>query len=185
MSCSGFLAIETERLLLRRLQLGDLERFASYRADAELARYQGWKPMSIVEAAAFVDEMSCAPSFIKENWLQIAIAELPDGAIVGDIGFCLHAQGELEVGFTLRRESQSKGLATEAIKALIEALRFRPEVHRIVGIVDARNVSSIRVLERLGMAMVAREAAVFKGEPCTELRYQLELPPSEGPQRTP
>ena len=179
---SGFLPIETERLLLRRLQRSDVERFAGYRSDAELARYQGWKPMSIGEAAAFIDEMSCAPSLVEETWLQIAIAELPDGAIVGDIGLCLHAQGELEIGFTLRRESQRKGLATEAIKALIESLRSRSEVHRVVGFVDARNAASIRVLERLGMAMVAREDTVFKGEPCTELRYQLELTPSDGPQ---
>lgn len=181
MSNPSFLPIETERLLLRRLQPGDVERFAGYRADAELARYQGWEPMSMGEAAAFISEMSGAPCFVVETWVQIAIAERPAGAIVGDIGLCLNAQGELEFGFTLRRESQRKGFATEAIRALIDALRFRPEVHRAVGIVDARNAASIRVLERLGMAIVAREDTVFKGEPCTELRYQLDLPPPEGP----
>jgi len=41
------------------------------------------------------------------------------------------------------------------------------------------------VLERLGMALVASEDTVFKGEPCTELRYQLELASPEGARRMP
>lgn len=183
--CLDVLPIETGRLLLRRLRHADVERFADYRADAELARYQGWKPMSRDEAAAFIDEMSVTPFLVERTWLQLAIAELPGDAVVGDIGVCLQAQGTLEIGFTLRRASHGRGLATEALQALIEALRSRPEVQRIVGIVDARNAASIRVLERLGMALVAREDTLFNGEPCTELRYERELPPPEGAQPTP
>lgn len=50
----------------------------------------------------------------------------------------------------------------------------RPGIRHVFGIVDARNQASIRVLERLGMKLVSSEGAIFKGEPCTEHRYQLE-----------
>lgn len=174
MSGPCFLPLQTSRLVLRRMQSNDAERFAEYRADAELARYQGWKPISPVEAVAFIAEMRCAPSFVEETWLQIAIAELPERAIVGDIGFCLHAGGELEFGFTLRRQSQGKGFATEAVKAFVHAMLQRSGIRHVFGVVDARNKTSIRVLERLGMKLVSSEDAIFKGEPCTEHRYQLE-----------
>ena len=174
MTCPLDCPIETPRLLLRRMRPSDVERFAEYRADAELARYQGWKAMSPAEAAAFVDEMRCAPSFVEGKWLQIAIAELPERTIVGDIGFCMHPGGDLELGFTLRRQSQGKGLATEALKAFVEAALQRPDIQRVFGIVDARNTASIKVLERLGMDRVCSEDTYFNGEPCTELRYQLE-----------
>lgn len=173
MDATDFLPLQTPRVLLRRMGASDAERFAEYRADSELARYQGWSPMSAAEARAFVDEMQHAPAFLEGAWLQIAIAELPHGGIVGDVGFCSRAGGEVEVGFTLRRQSHGQGLATEALQAFTAAVLRQPGVNCIVGVVDARNMSSIRVLERLGMTAVSSEATLFKGEPCTELRYEL------------
>ena len=169
-----FHPVTTDRLTLRRLQPNDLERFAACRADPVLARYQGWSPLSVDEARSFIREMQLAPAFETEAWLQIAIASRPGDELIGDIGLCLHAGGEAEIGFTLARALHGKGLATEALRALIPALFARPEVQRVVGITDARNRASIRVLERLGMALVGRTEALFKGEACTELRYALE-----------
>jgi len=38
---------------------------------------------------------------------------------------------------------------------------------------DARNLPSLRVLERLGMTRITRVETVFRGEPCVELGYEL------------
>lgn len=170
----------TERLRVRRLQRPDLARFAAYRADPELARYQGWSAMSEAEALAFIEEMQHAPAFVEEAWLQLAIAQRAEDALVGDIGLCLHAGGEAEIGFTLMHEAQGQGLATEALAALMRRLWAQPGVRRVIGITDARNRASIRVLERLGLRLQSQEDTVFKGEPCTELRYVLDAPPCAG-----
>ncbi len=167
-----FLPLPTQRLALRRFEARDVDRFAAYRADAELARYQGWSPMSAEAAGAFVAEMHAAPALVEGAWFQLAIARRPGGELIGDIGLCLGAGGALEIGFTLERRSHGQGFATEAVGALLQTLLARPEVRRVVGIVDARNQPSIRVLERLGMRLVGREDTVFKGAPCTELRYE-------------
>jgi len=168
-----FEAIRTERLTLRRLQSADLGRFAAHRSDAELARYQGWRAMSAEQARAFIAAMAAAPAFVEEAWLQIGIARRGDDALIGDIGLCLHARAELEIGFTLSREAQGQGLATEALAALTRGLLARPAVQRVIAISDARNLASLRVLERLGTSLTGSAQAVFKGEPCTELRYEL------------
>lgn len=172
---NDFFALSTPRLQLRRMQEADVTRFAAYRANAELARFQGWSPMSLEAAASFVEEMRLAPALVPESWIQLAIAELPEGLIVGDIGLCLHADGDLEVGFTIRPESQGRGFATEAMVALARAVADGAVAPRIVGVVDARNAASIRVLEKIGMKRVSSEQTLFKNEPCTELRYELDV----------
>ena len=167
------LPIRTERLAVRRLQPSDLEHFASYRADPVLARYQGWAPMTLEEAREFIASMLTQPTLEPGSWLQLAIADGEGDELLGDIGLCLHENGDAEIGFTLRHEAQGKGFATEALRGLARQLLRLPDVARIVGITDARNQASVQVLERLGMTLVSRYETTFKQEPCVELRYEL------------
>lgn len=167
------LPIQTERLVLRLLRPSDLKRFAAYRADPVLARYQGWIPMSDDEAGAFITAMMRPPTLDVGDWHQIAIADRAGDELRGDIGLCVREHGAVEVGFTLMHEAQGQGFATEALRGLARALFRRPEVVRIVGETDERNRASVRVLERLGMKLVSRHEAIFKQEPCVELRYEL------------
>jgi RimJ/RimL family protein N-acetyltransferase len=44
---------------------------------------------------------------------------------------------------------------------------------RVIGITDARNHASIRLLQRIGMQRVETRDAVFRGEPCTEHVYAV------------
>jgi RimJ/RimL family protein N-acetyltransferase len=167
------LPIQTERLVLRCLQLSDLEHFAACRADPVLARYQGWSPMSQDEARMFVTDMLAQPTLEAGTWHQIAIASRVGDVLLGDIGLCVRENGEAEIEFTLAHDAQGKGFATEALQALTRALFDHPEVMRIVGETDERNRASVRVLERLGMKLVSKHDAIFKQEPCVELRYEF------------
>ncbi len=167
------LPLDAERVVLRRLQPGDEPRFAAYRADAELARYQGWSPMTPEEARAFIGAADEAPTLGAGTWHQLAIAERGSDLLLGDIGLCGRENGEVELGFTLTHAAQGRGIATEALRTLVQALFRFPQVRCVVAETDERNRASIRVLERLGMTLVERRDAVFKNEPCVELRYRL------------
>lgn len=167
------LPLHTARLVLRLLQPSDLERFAACRADAELARYQGWSPMTVDEARAFIAEMGTPPTLEVGVWHQIAIAERAGDRLLGDIGLCRRDRGTVELGFTLMHEAQGRGFAAEALRGLAQALFGGPEVQRIVAETDERNRACIRLLERLGMTLTERRDAVFRNEPCVELRYEL------------
>lgn len=167
------LPIRTERLVVRRLQPADLERFAAYRADPVLARYQGWALMTENEASEFIASMQTQPMLEPANWIQLAIADRASNDLLGDIGLCLHENGDAEIGFTLRQESQGHGYAIEALRALARAMLRLPTVARIVAVTDERNEASVRVLERLGMTLASRYETTFKQEPCVELRYEL------------
>jgi RimJ/RimL family protein N-acetyltransferase len=167
------LPIQTDRLIVRRLKPSDLERFSAYRADPVLAQYQGWAPMSNDEAREFIASMLTQPMLEPENWVQLAIANGADDELLGDIGLCLHENGDAELGFTLRQEAQGNGFAIEALRGLARELLRLAEVARIVGVTDEHNEASIRVLERLGMTLASRYETTYKQEPCVELRYEL------------
>jgi len=171
------LPVESERLILRRLDLGDIDRFQAYRCDPEVGRYQGWQVLSLDEATAFLIEMSQAVAFVPGLWFQIGIADRPTGDLIGDIGVCVSSdETYAEVGFTLSGKWQGKGLATEAILALISHLFATTNVERIEANTDASNLASIRLLERVGMERVETVDAIFRGEPCEEHLYELRRP---------
>lgn len=161
-------------IVLRRLDPADLRAFQAYRHDAELGRYQGWAATSDEEARDFLGYMSSAKLLQPATWCQIGIAESGSLALIGDIGLLLARDARsTEIGFTLRRESQGRGLATAAVQEAIALVFETTRAERVVGTVDTRNVSSIRLLERVGMRKEETRSATSRGEPCTEYVYAI------------
>jgi ribosomal-protein-alanine N-acetyltransferase len=159
---------------LRRLRASDCEAFQAYRGIAELGRYQGWSPMSEAEALAFLDEAGRSPLFVPGDWIQLGIAEPASDRLVGDIGLYLSGDGSSgEVGFTLAPSAQGRGIASRAVREAVQLMLGATRVERILGVTDARNLPSIRLLERLGFGFVESRRVEFRGEPCTERVYAL------------
>lgn len=160
--------------MLRRLTCEDLPEFQAYRHDPELGRYQGWSPMSAEEATAFLREMNTTPLLSPGNWVQIAIADPNTRRLIGDIGLFLDQDGRYaEVGFTLARHAQGRGVATAAVREAIRLVFAATQVGRVLGITDARNTASVRLLERVGMRRTETASAVFRGEQCIEHVYEM------------
>ena len=171
------LPLAGDRVVLRRFAATDLQDFQRYRHDPQVGEYQGWTPMSDADAQRFLATMATAPLFVRGEWVQVAIADRATGALVGDIGLHLNADGtEAEIGFSMDPVAQGRGLATEAVRMALAMLFANTQVARVVAITDARNAPSIRLLERLGMQRVQTVAAMFRGEPCMEHRYSVERP---------
>lgn len=159
---------------LRRLRPSDLGPFQAYRNVPELGRYQGWSSMSEAEARAFLVAMEAAPLFQPGKWIQLGIAKSATDDLVGDIGILLHADTHTaEVGFTLAPAAQGRGVATIAVREALQLLFSVTSVLHVLGITDARNARSIRLLERLGFKCRESRSAVFRSEACTELIFVL------------
>lgn len=63
-------------------------------------------------------------------------------------------QGDIRqgtVGYSIARQHQGQGYATEALGALLRFAFSELKMHRVVASLDPRNAPSYRVLERLGM----------------------------------
>lgn len=161
------------RVVLRRLTRDDLSSFQAYRHDEAVGRYQGWTPWPDDEAIAFLDKMSSTPLFPPGEWVQLGIAERQTNILIGDVGLCLACNAEAEIGFTLRAQSHGLGFATEAVMEAIQLLFEHTEATSVMGITDARNTASIRLLERVGMHKVASASATIRGEACIEHTYAI------------
>src|SRR6478752_6740548 len=128
-----FLPFRTERLLLRTFHLGDAEVFGAYRDDPEVARYQDWaQPFTAELARDFVAGQVERVGPVPGDWVQIAIEY--DGQMIGDVAVGLDAEGWMAmIGYTLRRDWQGQGFATEAVEALVD---------RLFGVTGVRRVSA-------------------------------------------
>jgi aminoglycoside 6'-N-acetyltransferase len=161
-------------IALRRLLPTDLAAFQAYRRDPELARYQGWSPTSDDEARAFLAEMSTVSLLRPGEWSQIGIAERETLDLVGDIGlFPAPDREHVEIGFTLSRLAQGRGMATAAVREAIRLAFELTDAAQVRGVTDARNASSIRLMERVDMVKAESRSAVFRGERCIEYIYSV------------
>lgn len=167
------LPLLTARTRLRRLAVADLARFQAYRNDPETGRWQGWQPMDGSAALAFLQEMATSPFCTPGQWFQLAMAERDSDVLIGDIGVQLHGGAGLmaEIGFTLAPAAQGRGLASEAVGAMVDWLLAHSPAQRVVAVADTRNAASLRLLQRLGLRPFATLPAVFRGAPCLEQHW--------------
>jgi RimJ/RimL family protein N-acetyltransferase len=187
------LPVETDRLQIRAFRRTDVTRFTSYRNDPTVARYQDWNlPYTRDHSHALIDEQEGVTGPVPGQWVQLA---LDDGTgLIGDLALWLAEDGHLAmIGYTLATEAQGRGLATEAVGALLDRLVERPAPHRVAATLDPSNVASARLLERLGFRYEGRSigAALVRGRWEDDDRYavlaheyrswrtQPAIPPSE------
>lgn len=169
------LPIQCPRVTLRRLRASDLADFQAYRHDPAVGLYQGWSPEPDEVALAFLLDMASATLLAPGAWCQVGIALTEGDRLIGDIGIHVAADlGQAELGFSLARPHQGRGLATEAVQAALTWVLASVAVPRVIGVTDARNVASARLLERVGMRFVKAMETRFRGAPCTEHLYALE-----------
>ncbi len=171
----AFTELATARLRLRRFGPQDLETFAAYRSDPLVARYQGWDvPYCLADAERFLDGVRDSHPDTPGAWFQFAIS-LPDGPLIGDCGAGVELDGPLqaEIGFTLARQHQGHGYATEAVRRLLDYLFRDRDKERVRAVCDTRNVASVAVLERCGMRREGQQSTWAKGEWTDDLLYAV------------
>jgi RimJ/RimL family protein N-acetyltransferase len=170
--------IPTPRLTLRPLERRDLDAFVAYRSDPAVAAFQSWDvPYPLAEAEDLLAEQQGRQLGRSPGWVQLAIADAHSGALLGDCACCMleHPPRTAELGITLARASQGRGVAREALEALVTALFGEHGVHRVIAHADDRNAPVQRLLSALGMRCEGRfvEADWHKGEWTTLRLYAL------------
>jgi RimJ/RimL family protein N-acetyltransferase len=177
--------IETSRLRLRPFEAGDLDALFAYQSRDDVTQHLQWSSRSRDEVQEALERKIAATAIRKEGDFLALAAELAStGEIVGDIVLGLvseeHRTGE--IGYIVHPDHHGHGYATEAGRAVLRVAFEDLRLHRVTGRLDARNVASARVLEKLGMRREALqvENELVKGEWQSELVYAIldrEWPP--------
>lgn len=162
--------IETERLLLRPLELSDLDDFVALHAEPEVTRFI--RPLDREAAEARIRRD-------LEEWRErghglLAIVEAGSGTFIGRSGLKFWPEfGETELGWALRREAWGQGYATEAARACAAWGFSELDVPFLTAMINPDNARSIRVAERLGFAPLRED--LLLGDPVTVHRLERAL----------
>jgi len=83
---------------------------------------------------------------------------LEDGVVVGGIGFHGPPSGNVvEVGYGVVPTVRGRGVATQALRILLEVAAGQEGVRRVVGRTEESNLASQRVMQAVGMQLVGRD----------------------------
>jgi len=159
--------IETERLILRNIDLQDIDTFLEYRNDPNVAKYQSWEPnLNRKQITDFITELQTHKIGEPGKWNQIVWILKKNMLHIGDCALKVQDDNrQAEFGFTLSRNFQGKGYAYEATRALINYAFAELNLHRIFSITDCKNTSAIKLLKNLRMRQEGhfKENIFFKG----------------------
>lgn len=162
--------IETKRLVLRKIELSDLEDIFEFSSDAEVARYMTWKTQETKEETlhSFIEVV--IKGYEKGTAGDWAIELKENSKVIGTCSFIdwSNQHSRAELGYVLNRNYWGKGLASEAVHAIIEYGFETLLLNRIEGGCDIQNTGSEKVMLKAGMAFegVLRKNLFIKGRFC-------------------
>jgi RimJ/RimL family protein N-acetyltransferase len=152
--------LESERLVLRQFTAQDADLLIELDSDPAVMRFlTGGEPSMSDDVVR--DQVIPGLLAAYDRWDGrfglFAAYEKESGAFVG--WFCLRPErsgplDQTELGYRLRRDAWGKGHATEGSTALVDKGFSELGVNTVWGETMALNVSSQRVMEKVGMSVV-------------------------------
>ncbi len=140
--------LETKRLVLRKFADDDIGAMLEIYGDEEVNTYLPWFPLkSLGEAKGFFRE-KYATVYQQPSAYRYAVCLKTDNVPIGYVHVSMEDSHDL--GYALRRDFWHKGIATEAVKAVLEQVKKDGLTH-VTATHDIKNPRSGEVMKRLGM----------------------------------
>ena len=143
--------LAAERVSLRWLTAADVPDLYAVFSDPEVMRY--WSTVPFANLAEAEDYLrSIHDLFAQRSLFQWGIAHAADARVIGTCTLYRldHAHRRAEIGFALARAYWGRGLAREALRALLAFVFEELDLHRLEADADPRNERSLRLLESQG-----------------------------------
>lgn len=144
--------IETERLVLRKVEMRDAADMFEYSKDPLVAKHVLWDAhTSISDTKGYLRYMirkyRCGD---PSSW---GIEEKASGKIIGTIGYMWYQaeNSSCEVGYSLARAHWNKGYMTEALSAVLDYTFYELRFNRVEAQHETDNGASGAVMRKCGM----------------------------------
>ena len=173
----GTKTIETERLILRRAQIGDgAAMYRNWASDPEVTKFLTWPTHGSPEISEQIVAF-WAGEYGKENFYQWMIVWKEIGEPIGSISVVqMNDQVQsAEIGYCMGRNWWHKGIMSEALQAVMDYLFDEVGFRRIEARHDPRNPNSGGVMRKCGMVYegTSRQADRNNQGICDACRYGL------------
>ena len=146
--------LDTPRLSLRAPVDADVPALFAIFRDPEAMRYWTTPAMTdVAEAEALLNDIQRHAQ--AETLFQWGIARREDDEVIGTSTLFRidREHRRCELGYILRRDHWGRGLAHEALTAVVNHAFGTLGLHRLEADIDPRNAASIRSVERLGFRL--------------------------------
>lgn len=142
--------LETNRLILRELNIDDAKNFYELNLNPNVVKYTGDKAFAnVAEAQIFLNNYK---DYEINGFGRWAVIDKSNGEFLGWCGLkYVQELNETDIGFRFFEKHWGKGFATESAKACLEFGFEKLKLKSIVGRAMAKNIASIKVLEKLGL----------------------------------
>lgn len=176
---SPFPVLQTERLVLRNLHPNDKEQVFAIRSNETTMQYIPRPRARTIEDAAAVIEMITGFTAANEriNW---AITEKGEDRLIGIIGYpnFRREANRGEVGYVMHHENLQRGIAFEALTAVLNYGFSTLNLHSIEALIRTDNEASIKLIEKAGFTREAhfRDYIFHNGRYWDEYVYSLINP---------
>ena len=173
--------METERLILRRFTMDDLESiFYNCWGDFDVWKWTNYEPMycveDVIDAAGIFTEKWLG-AYNKLNRYNWAIQLKESGEAIGRL-FGRHPDdrvGQIELTYEIGQDWWNQGLMTEAVKAVLDFLFCQVGFNRVYAYHADGNPASGRVMQKCGMTCegTLRQACLCNNGLFDEVVYSI------------
>jgi RimJ/RimL family protein N-acetyltransferase len=142
--------IETQRLLLRNTEAGDIAALVSMWTDPEVTRFMGGPRDAAWLEQNFAEDANNPDPPLYDQW---PVVEKSSDKVIGYCGLLdkeVEGQLEIELVYVFVPSVWGKGYGTEMAMALREHATHSMGLKRLIALIEPDNEPSVRVAERLG-----------------------------------
>lgn len=146
-----FPIIETRRLILRRVTTEDAHDMFKYLSDKDVVKHMGLVPYQTVKDV--LGEIRWYNSIYEEGTgIRWGITLKDFDKVIGSCGFLnmLTKHYRAEVGFELSKDYWGKGIASEALEAVVKYGYHHFNLERIEALIEPANLPSQKLVEKRG-----------------------------------
>jgi [ribosomal protein S5]-alanine N-acetyltransferase len=148
---TSFPILETNRLLLRKVEKDDANSILEYLSDKEVVKYHGLEPFTSINDA--LSEISWYHSIFNEKTgIRWGITLKEKNEVIGSCGFLNRTPQHYrtEIGYELHKSYWGQGIASEALEAVLKYGFEQLELQRVEALIEPPNTPSQKLVERHG-----------------------------------
>jgi len=142
--------METERLLLRNLELSDINEIYDYRNNEVCNQYQRWDDFTKEDILSFITNFKEDVFLSVKDEQHFAICEKQSLELVGELAYFYVPDDCITLGISISYKYHKNGFAYEMLKEVVRLIRIQHPTMDIVGLIEKDNIKSIGLFEKLG-----------------------------------
>jgi RimJ/RimL family protein N-acetyltransferase len=141
---------ENNRILIRPFKEKDIEEYYKIVSDIDVMKFIGdGSSQSIEIATKYVNE--CIKCYQENGWSRFAVVLKETDELIGFCGFKYY-NNSLDFGWRYSKKYWGQGIGSEAAQLVLDYANNSLEFSNIVCICAPENVSSIRIIEKIGFS---------------------------------